>query len=85
MSDLFTHRQVEGNTPLNQAKRAIAHTLQAIADDPRKYDLMGLGTQSYALLTEAAATLWDQPVDDVRRRFIPKQLIEVPGKEGKVS
>lgn len=34
---------------------AVAHVLRAIRDDGRKAYLMGLGTQTFALLTEAYA------------------------------
>jgi len=53
------------------AKSAIAHVLHAIADDPRKYWLMGNGTESWSKLTEAAAAIWDQPVIKIRKDFVP--------------
>jgi hypothetical protein len=53
------------------AKLAIHHVLNAIADDPRKYYLMGNGTESYAQLTAAAAIMWDIPVENVRKQFAP--------------
>jgi hypothetical protein len=58
---------------LKLAKAAIAHVLNAIADDPRKYWLMGNGTESYAKLTEAAAAIWKLPVEKVCADFQPKE------------
>lgn len=54
------------------AKSAIAHVLNAIADDPAKFWLMGAGTQSYALLTDAHAALTGTPEGEVRQRFRPE-------------
>lgn len=56
---------------LTLAKDAVHHVLNAIADDPRKYWLMGNGTESYAKLTAAAAALWDRPLANVRENFQP--------------
>jgi hypothetical protein len=53
------------------AKAAIKHVLNAIADDPRKYWLMGEGTESFAQLTAAAAAIWGVPVEKVRKDFSP--------------
>lgn len=39
----------------NKADIAVAHTLKAIREDGRKAYLMGLGTQTFTLLTEAYA------------------------------
>jgi hypothetical protein len=38
-----------------KAEIAVAHVLRAIRDDGRKAYLMGLGTQTFTLLTEAYA------------------------------
>ena len=38
-----------------KAEIAVAHVLNAIRDDGRKAYLMGLGTQTFTLLTEAHA------------------------------
>lgn len=38
-----------------KAEIAVAHVLNAIRDDGRKAYLMGLGTQTFTLLTEAYA------------------------------
>lgn len=56
---------------LKLAKATIAHVLNAIADDARKYYLMGAGTQSYNLLTEAASALFGEPLEKIRADFRP--------------
>lgn len=53
------------------AKIAIGWTLNAICDDPRKYWLLGNGTESYARLTAAHAALHGMDVDVVRKSFVP--------------
>jgi len=54
---------------IEQAKRAIAHILNQGLENPYLGYYIGLGTQSFALLTEAAATLWGEPVEKVRKNF----------------
>lgn len=65
---------VKNPDELKLAKAAISHVLNAIADDPRKYWLMGNGTGSYAKLTEAAAVLWKTPVEKIRADFRPNKV-----------
>jgi hypothetical protein len=55
------------------AKAAIHHVLNAIADDPRKYWLMGNGTGSWEKLTTAAAAIWNKPVEKIRSDFQPRK------------
>lgn len=57
--------------PVEVARKPIRHALTAICDDPRKYWLLGNGTQTYALLTEAHAALNQLPIDEVRQTFVP--------------
>lgn len=52
-----------------KAEIAVAHVLNAIRDDGRKAYLMGLGTQTFALLTEAYAEANDLPVQNFRDDF----------------
>ena len=54
------------------AKTAVAHALRAIAHDPRKYWLMGNGTESWERLTAAAAAIWNHPVEKIRADFQPR-------------
>ena len=54
------------------AKEAIMHVLNAIADDPRKYWLMGRLTGSYEKLTRAAAEILGKPIKEVQSHFQPE-------------
>lgn len=67
--DLLTETQMDGVPAVDQAKKAIIHVLRAIKADERKRDVMGFGTQSFSLLTEAAATLCGEPVQKVREFY----------------
>lgn len=69
---LMTDIQMEGQTAEQQAKKAIAHTLQQIRDNPSIGWYLGFGSQTFSLLTEAAATLWSEPLETVRRNFMPR-------------
>ena len=62
-----------GPTPLQVAKEAIAHVLNAICDDPQKFYLMGHGTGSYTKLTAAHAVLQGMTEKQVREDFVPDQ------------
>jgi hypothetical protein len=66
---------------LKLAKEAIKHVLGAIADDPRKYWLMGDGTGSWSKLTEAAAAIWNEPVEGIRSTFKPDKAAYDPLKQ----
>ena len=71
-NDIFTSLQMEGVEPIVQCKRAIRHTLERIRENRDVGWHCGLGTQTFSLLTEAAATLWERPLDEVRNSFAPK-------------
>lgn len=60
-----------GDDQLKLAKAAISHVINAIADDPRKYWLMGNGTESWNKLTLAAAAILNTPVERIRADFQP--------------
>ncbi len=79
--DIYTNKQMDGMTPENQAKKAMAHILQQVRDNPKFWDVMGLGTQSYALLTEAAATMFGEPVETVRKKFVCRNCNEKSADE----
>ena len=55
------------------AKDAVRHVLNAIADDPRKYWLMGPMSGSYEKLTKAASEIWSQPVEKIQSDFQPRK------------
>lgn len=71
MSESHDNRTMQGKTGEEQAKRAIRHVLGVIRDHAEVGWYMGAGTQSFDLLTEAAATLFDEPLDKVRSYFLP--------------
>lgn len=73
MDDDDTYELTEAGKTMHIAKEAIAHVLNALRDDPRKYWLMGEGTGSYAKLIDAAAALWGEPVDKLREHFSPTE------------
>jgi hypothetical protein len=70
--DLFTDIQMAGLPAEQQARRAILYALQRIQGDPYIGYQMGLGTQAFSLLTEAAATLTGEPLEKLRRGFNAK-------------
>jgi hypothetical protein len=68
---LMDSQQMVGMSATDQAKRAIVHTLQRIREHPEVGYYMGCGTQTFDLLTEAASTLFDEPIVKVRESFMP--------------
>ena len=60
---------MDGQTAEEQSKRAIIHVLNQIRNNKKAADVFGLGSQSFALLTEAAATLFNEPVKKVREHY----------------
>lgn len=70
MKLLMEEQAMEGLTVEAKMKKAVAHTLRAISDDPRKYELMGLGTKTFSLLTEAQAASEGRNVADVRGEIL---------------
>jgi hypothetical protein len=54
---------------VSKANEAVWHVLRAIRDDGRKAYLMGLGTQSFTLLTEAHAEANSLDVEQFRQEF----------------
>jgi hypothetical protein len=65
-------REMEGMPPIDQAKMAITYALQRIKDERQIGYHMGVGTQAFALLTEAAASLWGTDLEKVRYDFAPR-------------
>lgn len=64
---LFTHKSMEGLTAEQQATKALKHLLQKLKDDDRLYYLIGAGSQSFDLLTEAYATLAGVDLAELRK------------------
>lgn len=69
--NLMTETQMADLPAEQQAKKAIAHVLHQIKANPEIGYHMGVGTQSFALLTEAAATLYNKKLEEVREKFAP--------------
>lgn len=77
MINLLNDRQMEDLEPIYQARKAILHVLGVIKDNPKVGYHMGLGSQSFALLTEAASTLFNEPdLEKLRRHYTPKEEVE---------
>ncbi|HEX8310000.1 MAG TPA: hypothetical protein VF614_01710 [Chthoniobacteraceae bacterium] len=55
--------------PVEQASRALLHILKQIRDNPSVGWYCGLGTQSFALLTEAYSTIKGIDLEEVREEF----------------
>jgi len=66
---IYDSTQMDGMAPEHQAERAILHTLTRIRDHGIVGYYMGLGGQSFDLLTEAYAALTGEPVANIRRAF----------------
>ena len=71
--NIIEHTQMTGLSAEKQAAKAIEHVLTRIRDDNKCAESMGFGTESFALLTEAAATLFGKPVREVREYFMGKK------------
>lgn len=78
---IWENLQMKGLAEVDQAKRAIGHVLDTIRDNKNVGWYLGLGTQSYALLTEAYATLTGVGIREVREGFSPKNPKD-PREEG---
>lgn len=73
--DIMTDRQMETLSRDNQSLQAITHTLTTIRDNPNVAWYLGVGTQTWALLTEALATLTGRDVAHVRRTMRPVSIL----------
>jgi len=72
MSDIMNELQMEGMSGEAQAMKALQAVLDRIHGDPYVGWYLGVGTQTFSLVTEAAATLFGEPVEKVRRNFAPR-------------
>ena len=70
--------QMEGMSPTEQAKKAIVHMLKRIKSHPQIGYYCGELTETFDLLTEAAATLYGEPVDKVREFYTPTKPSKDP-------
>ena len=69
---LLTETQMDFMDPQKQALKAISHTLSRIHADEYVGWYLGIGTQSFSLLTEAYAALTQEDVSKVRELFKPR-------------
>jgi hypothetical protein len=76
MTSIYTDRQMAGLTGEQQAAKAIAHLLRRVQADDRLYYLVGLGSEAFALLTEAHSTLAGVDLETLR-----KELSSTPFKD----
>lgn len=54
---------------MTKSQKAISHLLNRMkAHEPLRREI-GFGTQSYELLTEAAAALFEEPIEQVKAHF----------------
>jgi hypothetical protein len=74
---VYTDRAMVGLTGEQQAAKAIAHLLCRVQTDDRLYHLVGLGSQAFALLTEAHSTLAGVDLAELR-----KTLSNTPSNAG---
>jgi hypothetical protein len=58
--------------PIEHAKRAVSHVLKRIRDDANVGYYLGLGTQTFHELVQAAAALFGEPVEKVQANFTPR-------------
>lgn len=72
MQSLDENKEMEGLTSEQQSQKAIYHALDTICSDWCKWYLLGNGTQTHALLTEAFATIKKMDVEAVRKNFEPR-------------
>lgn len=66
---------------LDAAKKAVRHTLEQIRNHPHVGWYLGYGTETFNLLTLAAASLFAEPVENVRKYYEPRDPQD-PAAEG---
>lgn len=69
---------VSGSKDLTLAKRAISYTLQRIKSEPNIGYHMGYGTEVFERLTQAAAALFNEPLEKVQENFTPRDSGRMP-------
>ena len=67
MTSIYEFRQMTGLTAEQQATKAIAHLISKLKTDDRLYHLIGMGSQSFDLLTEAYSTLTETDLPTLRK------------------
>jgi hypothetical protein len=64
---IYDHRCMEGLSAEQQATKALKHVIDKLRTDDRLYHLIGLGSQSFDLLTEAYAALTGEDLAALRK------------------
>lgn len=68
-----------------KAELAVEHVLRAILDDGRKAYLLGLGTETFRLLTDAHAERLGEDAEAFRDRFWrrcrPERVVTAPSED----
>ena len=67
------HKSMSDLTPVLQARTALAHILDRVRRDPYVGWYLGYGTESFALATEALASITGSEVLDVRKTYAPEK------------
>ena len=68
-ANAYTHKAMASLAPQEQAKQALAHLLVRIRDDERLRHLIGMGSETFALATEAYSTLSGCDLAELRRNL----------------
>ncbi len=66
---MYDHRCMEDLTAEQQALKALKYLIARMKADDRLYHLIGMGSQSFDLLTEAYATLSGQDLATLRKEI----------------
>lgn len=69
---LFADRDIEGLTSSDQAMNAILYVLGRIRDEGDVGSHLGRGTQTFAMLTEALASITGKPIAEIREAYCPR-------------
>jgi len=70
---LGDHKSMEGLIGMRQAEIALHQVLTRIRDHERVGFLIGPGSQTFDLVTEAYATLKARPVAEIRKEYAPRE------------
>lgn len=79
-SVIMESKTMEGQPPIDQARRALTHMLGRIKHDPSLAYLTGVGTDAWSKLTEALASIDGLDVRVVRTSYLPPRS-ENPNSE----
>lgn len=65
----FEYTSMDELSNEDAAKKAISHVLKRIRNDKGTAHVLGVGTESFSLLTEAASKLYGEPIVKLREHF----------------